>query len=177
MRRTLRNVLAILVAGTVGCGADAGTTAESVRGPRHAGATSVLDAPDDEPSLVAFLAAEEYAGWAKEADYHESAGPHGKSVRVYYGPLAAQALLTGAGTFPKGAAAVKELESGGSVYGWSVWIKVEDATDGGNGFFWYERVQKDDAGVAVYGNARGSGDCVGCHRGGMDFDLSTLPFE
>jgi hypothetical protein len=72
---------------------------------------------------------------------------------------------------------VKELSSGYSVYGYSVWVKVEEATDAGNGFFWYEIVHHGGGDDSVYGNARGSGDCVGCHSAGHDYDLSTLPFE
>ena len=177
MRRTLRIALATLVAGIVGCGSDGGAIAEPGPDARDGDDTTVLDAPDDEAALVAFLTAGKYETWAKEADYHESAGPHGKSVRVYYSAKATESLHSGAAVFPAGAASVKELESDGSLYGWSVWVKVQDATDGGNGFFWYERIRRDDGNDLVYGNARGSGDCVGCHRGGMDFDLSTLPFE
>lgn len=145
-------------------------------GPSSEGALS-LDAPDEEQALLAFLEAKQYSSWAKEADYHASAGPHGGGVRVYYSPKAARALNSDASTFPAGAAAIKELSSGGSVVGWSVWVKVQDATDSGNGFFWYERVHHDGASDTVFGNSRGSRECVGCHQAGKDYDLSTEPFE
>lgn len=141
------------------------------------GALAALDAPDEAQALVGFLEAKQYAGWAKEAESHPSAGPHGGSVRVYYSPKAAAALKTGAATFPAGAASVKELTSGASVYGYSVWVKVQEATDSGNGFFWYELSHRDGGNDTVYGNARGSKDCVGCHGAGKDYSLSTLPFE
>jgi hypothetical protein len=142
-----------------------------------AGGASSLEAPDEEQTLVMFLNAKEYSGWAKEADYHKSSGPHGDAVRVYYSPKASQALTVGAPTFPAGAAAVKELTSGGSLYGWAVWVKVQDATDNGNGFYWYELIHQGGGQDSIYGNARGSGDCVGCHMTGKDYDLSTLPFQ
>jgi hypothetical protein len=127
--------------------------------------------------LLAFLDAKTYAGWAKEAEFHASTGPHGDAVRTYYSPKAALALKSGATTFPAGAATVKELTSGGSLYGHAVWVKVQDATDAGNGFFWYEVINQGGGKKSVYGNALGSGDCVGCHSAGKDYDLSTLPFE
>lgn len=136
-----------------------------------------LDAPDETQALVAFLEAKQYADWAKEFDIHPSAGPHGEGVRVYYSPKAAAALNSGAATFPAGAASVKELTSGGSLYGYSVWVKVQDAADGGNGFFWYEAIHQPDGSDIVSANTRGSSACVGCHRAGKDYLLSNLPFE
>lgn len=138
---------------------------------------SPYEAPDEEKALVAFLDAKQYSAWAKEADYHKSAGPHGDGVRVYYSPKAAAALRNASATFPAGAAVVKELTSGTSLYGWAVWVKVQDATDAGNGFFWYELIHQGGGMDSIYGNARGSGDCVGCHVAGKDYDLSTLPFQ
>jgi hypothetical protein len=149
-----------------GIGGEGGTPAELV-----------LDAPDNEPELRAFLDAKRYTGWAKEAEAHESAGPHGDGVRVYYSPRAAAAINAGADTLPAGAAAVKELTSDGSLYGHSVWVKVQDATDSGNGFFWYEIIDQGGDTFNIYGNALGSPDCTNCHRAGKDYNLSTLPFE
>ncbi|HVY32326.1 MAG TPA: hypothetical protein VHB79_37575 [Polyangiaceae bacterium] len=141
------------------------------------GGAMALDAPDNEQDLLAFIAAKQYMGWAKEADYHKSAGPHGDHVKVFYSPRAAAALSANAATFPAGAAAIKELSSGFSVYGYSFWVKVQDATDNGNGFFWYEIIHQGGGNDSIYGNARGSGDCVGCHSAGKDYDLSTEPFQ
>lgn len=158
-------------------GADSGGGGGGGTAGATAGAPNELDAPDHEAALLAFLDAKSYAGWAKEAEYHASTGPHGDGVRVYYSPKAAAALTSGAETFPAGAASVKELTSGASLYGYAVWVKVQDATDGGNGFFWYEVINQGGGKKSVYGNALGSNDCVGCHSAGKDYDLSTLPFE
>jgi len=139
---------------------------------------SRLDAPDQSDALLAFLERKQYADWSKETEVHPSAGPHGAGVRVYYSPNAAVALQHGARTFPVGAASVKELiTSDGALYGYSVWVKVQDDSDGGNGFFWYERIRRSHGSDAVYGNARGSRVCVDCHSAGNDYSLSTLPFE
>ncbi len=138
---------------------------------------SGLDAPSNAAELVAFLDAKKYSGWAKEAMYHQSSGPHGDGVRVFYSPKAAAALKSGATTFPAGAAVVKELSSGGSLYGHAFWVKVQDATDSGKGFYWYEVIHQGAGKDSIYGNALGSDDCVGCHSAGKDYDLSTMPFE
>jgi hypothetical protein len=151
-----------------------GSTAAGAAG--SGGPAGALDAPDEAKALVAFLEARQYASWAKEADYHSSAGPHGGGVRVYYSPKAAAAVRSGAADLPAGAASVKELTNGGALYGYAVWVKVQDATDGGNGFYWYELIRQGGK-DSVYGDARGSSDCVGCHSTGKDYNLSTLPFE
>jgi hypothetical protein len=109
-----------------------------------------------------------YQDWAAEPAFHASSGPHARAVRVYYGPTAARALSAAAETFPKGAAVVKEFEGGG----WAFWIKVDTDSDEGRGFYWYEQVND-----KIYGNARGSADCVGCHSTGHDFLLSSGSFE
>ncbi|HEY3254248.1 MAG TPA: hypothetical protein VGJ91_09880 [Polyangiaceae bacterium] len=127
--------------------------------------------------MRAFLQAKQYTSWAKEVEAHPSAGPHGEGVRVYYSPKAVQSLSSGARQFSAGAASVKELISGDSVYGYSVWVKVQDASDDGNGFFWYEVISHASGADTVSGNARGSSACVGCHRAGKDYLRSTLPFE
>jgi hypothetical protein len=165
-----------------GTEASAGASPSDAGGSGDAGgasgssATLILDAPDNEQDLRAFLDAKQYATWAKEAEEHASAGPHGEAVRVYYGPKAAAALSAGDAVLPAGAAAIKELTSGGSVYGHSVWVKVQEAADGGNGFFWYEIIDRGGGEPSVYGNARGASGCVGCHQTGKDYNLSTLPF-
>lgn len=159
--------------------AGASTTGEPASGGAGGASESptlTLDAPDNEQELRAFLDAKQYANWAREADYHASTGPHGTGVRVYYGPKAAEAISAGATTLPAGAAAIKELMSGGSVYGHSVWVKVQDATDAGKGLFWYEIIAQGGGEFTIYGNSLGARDCVGCHQTGKDCNLSTLPF-
>jgi len=162
-------------AGGSAAGGNAGSSAAAGGG--AGAASSGLDAPDNASALQAFLDAKQYSGWAKEAAFHASSGPHGDAVRVYYSPKAVAALKGGADTLPAGAATVKELTSGGSLYGWAVWVKVQDATDNGKGFYWYEIIHQGGGNNSIYGNALGSDDCVGCHVAGKDYNLSTLPFQ
>lgn len=164
--------------GDASAGAETETAGEGgASGEGGADATGALDAPDEEAALLAFLDSKSYAGWAKEAEPHASAGPHRGTVRVHYSPKAALARSSDAQTFPAGAASVKELMRDGSLYGYAVWVKVQDATDEGNGFFWYEIIEDENGEKSVYGNSLGSGVCVSCHSAGRDYDLSTLPIE
>jgi hypothetical protein len=141
--------------------------------PNGGGSAVILDAPDSAAELVPFLEAKQYAAWAAEPDYHLSAGPHGDGVRVFYSDKAAAALSAKQASFPAGAAVVKELTSQGFLYGWAVWVKVQEDSDDGRGFYWYELIKPD----IVYGDERGSNDCVGCHTTDHDFLLSSGEFE
>jgi hypothetical protein len=159
-------------AATAGAGGDA----SEPRAEAGAGGEASFEAPVEETALLAFLDEKQYATWPKEAAIHDSAGPHGEAVRVYYSPKAAAAFGRGETNLPAGAASVKELSRDGKLYGYSVWVKVQEQADAGRGFFWYEIVNGNGTST-VYGNALGSPDCVGCHAAGTDYSLSTLPFE
>ena len=135
-----------------------------------------LDAPTNAAAYLEFLENGRYKSWPAEPDYHDSSGPHGGGVRVFYSPKAAQALNSGRASFPAGAATVKELTSEGFLYGWAVWTKVQSASDGGKGFYWYEII-RGDGDDQVYGDGLGHSDCVDCHATGHDFLLSDRPFE
>ena len=175
---TAGGAMSVAGAPTSGGSAAGGNAGSSAAAGGGAGAASSgLDAPDNASALQAFLDAKQYSGWAKEAAFHGSSGPHGDAVRVYYSPKAVAALKGGAASLPAGAATVKELTSGGSLYGWAVWVKVQDATDNGKGFYWYEIIHQGGGNNSIYGDALGSDDCVGCHVAGKDYNLSTLPFQ
>jgi hypothetical protein len=176
MARLVTTVASITLAVALGCSAapnEAGSPGAPAGGSagkpaEGGGSPAVPDAPDQQSELVAFLSRADYVTWAAEPAFHGSSGPHASAFRVYYGPIATRALSEDADTFPKGAAVVKEFEGGG----WAVWIKVDADSDEGRGFFWYEQV-----GDRIYGNARGSRACVGCHSSGRDFLLSSGNFE
>lgn len=118
-----------------------------------------------------------YTTWHAEPGYHVSSGPHGGSVRVFYGPKAAAALTAKQARFPAGAATIKEAASAdGSLTGWSVWVKVQGDSDNGNGFYWYEVTLRTPS-DRVYADALGSSVCVGCHAAGPDYLRSAGAFE
>jgi hypothetical protein len=128
--------------------------------------------------LRPFLEKGDYDAWPAESDYHESDGPHGGGVRVFYGPKAAASLQANAEVFTRGSATIKELTSDGFLYGLAVWVKVSDDADEGNGFYWYELIKGNTpAEDLIYGDGLGHSDCVSCHADGPDYFLSSGQFE
>ncbi|MCH2110996.1 MAG: hypothetical protein MK135_16885, partial [Polyangiaceae bacterium] len=99
-----------------------------------------LDAPAIVEGLQDLFVQDLYDDWAAELEYHESAGPHGTGVKVYYSPKAAEAFNAGADSYPIGSAVIKELTWNSAktgIYGWDAMVKVADEglpTD----WFWYE---------------------------------------
>lgn len=127
--------------------------------PGTGGATQfALEAPDNAAELVPWLEAGNYSSWISEADYHVSAGPHGDAVKVFYSPLAWQAVDAAEPISRPGGAVVKELTSGGSLYGWAVYVRGNQQP-GAASYYFYELIKPS----TVYGNAYGSTECTGCH--------------
>ena len=61
------------------------------------------------------------------------------------------------GTYPVGAASVKELVSNGRITGFAVGIKLA-AGDAASSWYWYEAV-----GDTIYADGVNPGICVNCH--------------
>jgi hypothetical protein len=147
---------------------------------------SATSTPDTEPppanaqELLAWLRAGRYLAWPAESAIHQSGGPHFGRVRTFVNPVLFGSLSAAASSHPAGAAAVKELygAAGGDLLGWSVMIKVQAESAGGNGWYWYERFRD-----TVYGSGLGIGGCTGCHGGGFgsfvskDFVLAPFPLQ
>jgi hypothetical protein len=129
--------------------------------------------PTNGAELVPWLEAGEYLEWAAESGVHPSSGPHFGGVRTFVNDVLHASLEAGAASHPEGAAAVKELYgAGGTVLGWSVEVKVQADSAGGDGWYWYEGYQGD-----VYADGTGAGICTGCHGGGNDYVLSPFPLQ
>ncbi len=112
-----------------------------------------------------------YLGWAAESAPHRSSGPHFGNVRVFVNDRLLDSLERGLAAHPSGAAAVKELYGSGSeLMGWAVMVKVEDDSDGGQGWYWYERFN-----TSQFANGRGVGLCTGCHSAGLDYIRIPFP--
>jgi hypothetical protein len=162
-------LLALLSALAFACddGADATETT---------GTTAPVD--DERPptasveALEAWLAAASYRAWPAESGVHPSAGPHAGNVRTWVNQVALDSLAAGAAEHPEGAATVKELYGDGTaqILGYAVSLKTAPTSDGGEAWYWYERV-----GETVYGGELGTGLCTGCHGGGDDFILTPYP--
>ena len=110
----------------------------------------------DPTALQQWLTDGNYKSWACEAASHGPTlgSPHG-TVRICSNSLLSTAT---SGSYPVGAATVKELFSGGAINGYALGVKVA-AGEGANTWHWYERI-----GSSLVVNSVGAGICEGCHR-------------
>ncbi len=129
--------------------------------------------PTDEDALIAWLQADSYLSWEAESGPHASAGPHFGTVRAFINDALFESLSANDTQHPAGAAAVKELygRTGTTVLGWAVMLKVQDDSDDGRGWYWYETFNGSGGG--------GIGDpvCTGCHSEGRDFVRIPFPLQ
>jgi len=137
--------------------------------------TSTESVPGEAVALRAWLDTRAYKSWAHESAPHRSGGPHGGDVQTYVDPILEASLSAGGESHPKGAAAVKELFTDGVVSGWAVLVKNREASDAGEGFYWYEVF--DTAPGAKPLEGQGLGLCRSCHAGGRDFVLTPYPLR
>ena len=68
---------------------------------------------------------------------------------------------------------MKELygSSGSTVRGWSVMVKLQDDSDAGNGWYWYEAFN------TFTTDGIGHTGCTTCHSAGRDFIRIPFPLE
>lgn len=106
--------------------------------------------------LTEWLAAGHYLAWACEPQPHPARPPgaHGTNRICSNAALSASA----AGTYPIGAASVKELYSSGSISGYAVGRKVTGGADAAS-WYWYEVI-----GTSLVADRIGAGICAGCHE-------------
>jgi hypothetical protein len=117
--------------------------------------------------IEAWLAKGDYKDWACETVEHPQmkVSPHGTNL-VCSNALAAGFEGGADDERPVGTASVKELYDDSSMLvGYAFGLKVDDESDAGNNWYWYERVAED-----VLANGLGSSGppksvCVGCHAG------------
>jgi hypothetical protein len=131
------------------------------------------DPPTRGRQLRDWLEAGNYLDWVAESAPHPSSGPHFGIVRVFVNDRLLDSLERGLVSHPSGAAAVKELYGSGSeILGWSVMVKVEDDSDEGRGWYWYERFN-----TTTFANGMGVRLCSGCHSTGRDFIRIPFPLQ
>lgn len=158
-------------------GGDPTTESDDGDPPADSGSTSGGDPqplpPTNGAELVPWLQAGEYLDWQAESGVHPSTGPHFGGVRTFVNDVLYASLEAGATSHPAGSAAIKELYGAGdAVLGWSVEIKLQDDSAGGDGWYWYEGYQD-----SVYADGNGEGICTGCHGGGNDYVLTPFPLQ
>jgi hypothetical protein len=119
--------------------------------------------------VMTWLAAGYYLSWTCEAAPHppRSGSGHGPNRICSNDALSS---FAGDGSFPVGAAAVKEVYgSAGAIRLYAVYRKVT-AEDGGDSWYWFE-----GKGGEVVGNGEGDGTCTGCHaRAPHDFVYTVV---
>ncbi len=155
MRSLVLMTLAVTTVTVTSCGDDETTNASpGTPGSAQTPATGASE-------MEAWLGAKHYAAWHCEPAAHDarSPSPHGRNRICTNDLLSAHAQ----GEYPVGAAAVKEIDSGGSISGHAVYLHVKAGTTGDT-WYWYEKL----GGRVV---ADGTGDsgvaksvCVGCHQ-------------
>lgn len=148
------------------------------------GVAACTDGPDtlgDDPTsrqipprgsvdIATWLAAGYYKDWHCEPEVHlaRPGSPHGAN-RICNNELLHDAR-DDEGTWPLGAASVKEVVRESSIVVYAVYRKVEDAP-GGDSWYWYEGL--DDH---VAANGQGDAGCTGCHSAAeRDFVFTVVP--
>ena len=148
------------------------TTTDSTTDPTGGG--DQLPPIDSVDALLSWLEAGNYMSWQAESGIHQSSGPHGGQVRTFFNDVLFDSFTQGLTAHPQGAVAVKELWGDGkSIIGWAVEVKVDADSQGGDGWYWYEKI-----GMTEYGGGTGISLCYGCHGGGgVDYVLTPWPLQ
>ena len=132
-------------------------------------------------NVEAWLAKGYFLQWRCETAAHAARppSPHGVDLVCSNNVISGAG---GAGPFPAGAAAVKQIFDavGGKVIGHAVYRKLAADSAGGAGWYWYEndpRFTPAILGDGVGGSPGEMGACVGCHRAaGPDFAATARDF-
>lgn len=113
--------------------------------------------PQGHVAIKAWLAAGHYKAWACEDAPHPARPPgaHGTNRICSNAVLSASA----SGSYPVGAASVKELFQNGNVTGYAVGLKITEGNAAGS-WYWYEAY-----GDGVIADGTNKGICVNCHAG------------
>lgn len=145
----------LAIALLVGCGTDS-QVAENLPDSDVGQSESQLP-PRGHAALQTWLTRGDYKSWTCEDAPHAARPPgaHGSNRICSNDVLSASTD----GTFPVGAASVKELWREGKVFGFAVGVKLTGGADAGS-WYWYEAV-----GDTVYGDGTNVGVCVNCHAG------------
>jgi len=126
--------------------------------------------PRGSTDVLTWLAAGHYLSWTCEAERHPARPGSGHGANRICSNTALVLAADGAGPFPVGAAAVKEIYSdAGAIRQYAVYRKVEEGT-GGASWYWYEGLGDD-----IVANGEDDGTCTGCHaRAPRDFVYTVV---
>lgn len=145
----------IVIALLAGCGTDTQVAGNPPDGADPQGDPQLP--PQGHTPLKAWLEAGHYQAWTCEAEAHPARPPgaHGSNRICSNAALSASAN----GTYPVGAASVKELYQNGRVTGFAVGLKLAEG-DAASSWYWYEAF-----GNNVIADGANRGICVNCHAG------------
>ncbi len=140
-----------------------------------------LEIPLSKDQLFAYLKSGKYKEFSnKEKEAHPSLGPHqklGLPVRVFMNDIIAESLKNGNKEHPLGSVIVKEMfNEDNTPNGWAVMAKTHDKADGGNGWFWYEVADSEDA-TKIVAVGNGVEGCFSCHAIGKDMVRTSFPLK
>ena len=133
--------------------------------------------PIEKEQLLNWLNGNYYSNWYGQSTTHPSFGPH-DDVKVYYNSILETSMRAGNKSHPVGATSIKEQHKDGKHYGWSVAIKVEEESNYGDGWYWFETLDKKDKSKIAF-SGLGHQACTGCHNQprSKDLILSGYPFK
>lgn len=133
--------------------------------------------PTTPMELFAYLKAGSYLGFPAESGIHTSTGPHGSKVRTFITPALEASLAAGNAEHPINSATIKELYlNSTTVQGWAVEVKIQDKSDGGKGWYWYETFNATDP-TKYSTSGVGVALCYNCHSAGKDYFRSPFPLQ
>ena len=179
----------LLVAGAIVLSCSSGGEPPSPSGPSSSGSngssgtssggTMIDGVPAGDPAAVnAWLQKKEYQAWTKESaarDFTPGAGGHSGTVRAYLNPKLDASMKAGDAEHPVGSSAVKEFFQGDTLRGWAMYVKTQEMSEGGKGWYWYEVFETKPGASSVGG--QGSSTCTGCHSSGKDFVRVPYPLK
>ena len=161
-------------------GTSSGSSGSSSGSSGTSGAVTGIDGiPAGDPAAFnAWLQKKEYQAWPKESAsraFTTGAGGHSGTVRAYLNPTLDASMKAGNAVHPMGSAAVKEFLQGESLTGWAAYVKTQDKSGGGAGWYWYEVFSVTPGASSIGG--QGSATCTGCHSTGKDFVRVPYPLK
>lgn len=126
--------------------------------------------PRGSADVQTWLEAGHYLTWTCEAAPHPARPGSGHGANRICSNTALTLAADGSGSYPVGAAAVKEIfSSAGAIRQYAVYRKVEEGA-GGDSWYWYEGLGDD-----IVANGEGDGTCTGCHsRAPRDFVYTVV---
>ena len=141
------------------------------------GGPAISTVPTSPMELFAYLKAGSYLGLPAESGIHTSTGPHGSKVRTFVTPALEASLSSGNTEHPINSATIKELYlNSTTVQGWAVEVKIQDKSDGGKGWYWYETFNATDP-TKYSTSGVGVALCYNCHSAGKDYFRSPFPLQ